>query len=59
MINKTREYITWSYGGMAVRSVSDYRIWFCFDGDYEWRAVVDDFGQLQEIEGTRINIRGY
>ena len=57
-IKSTKEIISWSYGGLAARDSSDRRLWRCYDSDYSWKAVTDDFGELIAVTPC-INMRSY
>lgn len=50
------EYVIGYYGGLALRETGP--IWDCFDSDYSWYAVVDDYGNLVPVSSFK-NIRGY
>lgn len=52
------EILSGSFGGMAARSENRAQ-WQCYDSDYGWIGVVDDFGVIVPLQHTVINMRGY
>lgn len=48
-MNHSSEFLDGWYGGMAQRDSINRHIWHCWDADYSWDAVVDDFGNLYPI----------
>ena len=58
MIRSTTEAVFGSYGAMAVRGDTHFPMWSCYDGDYHYLGVVDDFGNIVQVTPAT-NLRGY